>query len=161
MPFFVVVLVLILTTWTCNTRLSGLIQCQCVIISHILLLYFILSETIHTVSTPANNNGPTPYQLFPMMMMSSLFRLFLRTPFLNFFYFLCHFSGKFFLWQCICEPFFRIFFVCLSKVWTFFVFVCHFSGKFFLWFFDRHENQVLCCTLLRRLPLRISWRKFD
>ena len=87
LPFFVVVLVLILITWTCNMRLSGLIQCQCVIISHILLLYFILSETIHKVSTPANNNGPTPYQLFPMMMMSSLFRLFLRTPFSNFFLF--------------------------------------------------------------------------
>ena len=87
LPFFVVVLVLILITWTCNMRLSGLIQCQCVIISHILLLYFILSEPIHAVSTPANNNGPTPYQLFPMMMMSSLLRLFLRTPFSNFFLF--------------------------------------------------------------------------
>ena len=116
-------------TSTCNRWLWVLLLCQCVIISHILLLYFILSEPIYAVSTPANYNGPTLYQLFPMMTMLSLFRLCLRTPFLNFFNLFCHLSGKFFLWQYICEPFFLYFYP--SKVRIFFVFVCHFSGKFF------------------------------
>ena len=35
-------------------------MCQCVTMSHILMLYFRLSESIHTGSTLANNNGPHP-----------------------------------------------------------------------------------------------------
>ena len=68
LPFFVIVLVLILITWTCNMWLSGLILCQCVIISHILLLYFINIKDntyslhfsqwqwTHTVSTVPNDD---------------------------------------------------------------------------------------------------------
>ena len=49
-----------------------------------------------------------------------------------------------FLWHCIWEPF--SFFVCLRKVWFISLLFCHFSRKLF---FECHENQVYCYTLVK------------
>ena len=71
--------------------------------------------------------------LFPMMMMSSLVKLYSRTPFFNSLKKFWHFCRKLFFWDYIWEPFFA-FFVCARKVWIFLSFFVTLVGNFFCGF---------------------------
>ena len=71
--------------------------------------------------------------LFPMMMMSSLVRLYLRTPFLNSLKFFWHFSRKLFFDTVFENPF--LYFLCVQERFEFFLsFFVTLVGNFFCGF---------------------------
>ena len=100
----------------------------------------------HPVTVPNDDDVVTVGAVFDNPFLYFFVRL---GKILNIFSFFCHSSSKiFFVTLCLRTPF--LYFFCVSEkgLKYFLSFFATLVANFFLSFFDRHENQVPCCTLL-------------